>query len=166
MPGQASAAIAGRNADIIARVTFEPDDAGVLFATGNQNSGMSLFVQARRLIVDYNAFGDHTVLESADELPIGEVELELRMRRGAQMAGSLELLINGHTAGAVEVPLYMRMMSSIGPSIGFDHGSAVSPRYGAPYAYTGQLREIVVQSSPERFADVTDADARAENARQ
>ena len=166
MPGQASAAIAGRNADIIARVNFEPDDSGVLFATGTQNSGMSLFVQGRRLVVDYNAFGDHTVLESAGELPVGEVELELRMRRGEQMAGSLELLVDGHTAGNVELPLYMRMMSSIGPSIGFDHGSAVSPRYAAPYPYTGTLHEIVIQSSPERFADVADADARAETARQ
>ncbi len=166
MPGQASAAIAGRNADIIARVNLDPDDVGVLFATGTQNSGMSLFVQGRRLVIDYNAFGNHTVLETADELPIGEVELELRMRRGPQMVGSLELLVDGHTAGAVDVPLYMRMMSSIGPSIGFDHGSAVSPRYTAPYAYTGSIHEIVIQSSPERFADVADADARAENARQ
>jgi arylsulfatase A-like enzyme len=166
MPGQASAPISGRNADMTARITVGADDEGVLFATGTQNSGMSWFVQNRRLVVDYNAFGDHTIVESIVELPVGDVEVELKMRRGDGMAGTIELFINGAPVGRADLALYMRMMSSIGPSIASDHGSAVSTRYAAPYQFTGTLHEVVVQSSPERFGDVSATEARAESARQ
>ena len=57
-------------------------------------------------------------------------------------------------------------ISSIGPSVGGDHGSPVSQRYSAPYEFTGVLHEIVVQASPEKYADVGDAAARAEMSRQ
>jgi len=39
----------------------------------------------------------------------------------------------------------MRIVSSVGASIGEDHGSAVSHRYSAPFAFTGTLHEIVIQ---------------------
>ena len=42
LPAQASAAIGGRNVDLTARVTLSAIDEGVLFATGTQNSGVSL----------------------------------------------------------------------------------------------------------------------------
>jgi hypothetical protein len=76
------------------------------------------------------------------------------------------LVVDGEPAGSADLALYMRMMSSIGPSIGADHGSAVSTRYEAPYAFTGTLHEIVVQSSPDKYGDVAEATARAEMARQ
>ena len=37
------------------------------------------------------------------------------------------------------------MMSSVGASVGYDHGSAVSTRYDAPFAFTGTLHEVVIQ---------------------
>ena len=62
LPGQAAAAIAARNFDLTARVTRGPGDEGVLYAGGTENSGMSVFVQDDRLVFDYNAFGDHTIV--------------------------------------------------------------------------------------------------------
>ena len=41
-----------------------------------------VFVQDDRLVVDYNAFDDHTVVESTVPVPTGEVELTARFRRG------------------------------------------------------------------------------------
>ena len=166
MPGQAGAAIAGRSFDLTARVTMSGAHEGVVFATGTQNSGLSLFVQDGRLVLDYNAFGDHTVVESTVSLPDGDVELGLRMRRGDGFAGTAELVIDGAPAGRADLSLYMRMMSSIGPSIGADHGSAVSERYRAPFAFNGELHEVVVQASPERFGDLAEVAARAEMSRQ
>ena len=64
MPGQASAAIGGKSFDLTARVTRDPGDEGVIYATGTENSGVSIFIQNDRLVVDYNAFDDHTILES------------------------------------------------------------------------------------------------------
>jgi hypothetical protein len=118
------------------------------------------------LVLDYNAFGEHTVLESDVEIPTGDTELVLRVRRGDGWAGRAELAIDGEPAGSVDLTLFMRMMTSSASSVGVDHGSAVSTRYTAPFAFSGTLHELVIQASPERFADLDEVAARAENARQ
>jgi arylsulfatase A-like enzyme len=166
LPGQAGAAIGGRSFDLTATVTHAVGDEGVLFATGTENAGLSLFVQAGRLVLDYNAFGDHTILESEVEVPEGDVELGLRVRRLDGFAGTAALAVGGADAGHADLALLMRMMSSIGPSIGADHGSAVSERYAAPNPYLGTLHEIVIQASPDRFGDTAAIAARAEMSRQ
>ena len=58
-----------------ARISRDRDQGGVIYATGNENSGFSVFVQDDRLVVDYNAFDDHTILTSEAEVPVGDVEL-------------------------------------------------------------------------------------------
>ncbi len=63
------------------------------------------------------------------------------------------------------------MMSSVGPSIGYDHGSAVSPRYEAPFPFTGTLHEVEIQLLSREDAEARDAElaevaARAEMSRQ
>jgi arylsulfatase len=166
LPAQASAAIGGRDVDITAHVTLAPGDEGVLFASGTQNSGISMFVQGGRLVLDYNAFNDHTIIESHRELPTGDVELAVRLRRGDGMVGRAEIAVDGQLAGRADLGLYMRMISSIGPSVGSDHGSPVSTRYSAPYEFTGVLHEVVVQASPGKYGDVAAAAARVELSRQ
>ncbi|MEI7618002.1 MAG: arylsulfatase [Actinomycetota bacterium] len=166
LPSQASAAIGGRHADITARVNLAAGDEGVLFATGTQNSGVSMFVQNQRLVLDYNSFSNHTIVESDTEIPLGDSELIVRLRRGDGMRGSIELVVNGRVAGAANLDLYMRMISSIGPSVGSDHGSSVSERYAAPYEFTGELYEVVLQASPEKYGDAAEAAGRAEMSRQ
>ncbi len=145
LPGQASAAVGGRSFDLTARVTRSGGDDGVIFATGTQNSGISFFVQDDRFVVDYNAFDDHTILESDIVVPDGEATLVARFRRGAGRAGSMSIEIDGRPAGEADLALYMRMISSVGPSIAYDHGSAVSNRYDAPFPFAGKLHEVVIQ---------------------
>jgi arylsulfatase len=166
MPGQASAPIAGRSFDLTARVTRSAGEGGVLFATGTENSGMSVFVQNDRLVVDYNAFDEHTVLESDVELPDDDSELVVKFRRRAGMAGEMFITVDGAAAGQAELPLFMRMMSSVGPSIAFDHGSPVSPRYEAPFPFEGTLHEVEIQILSRQDAEARDAEAAAEMSRQ
>ena len=40
-------------------------------------------------------------------------------------------------------------MSSVGPSVGFDHGSPVSDRYEAPNPFTGPLHALHVDADPQ-----------------
>ena len=166
IPAQAAAPIGGRSADVTARVTHTPGAEGVLFATGTENSGISLFVQGDRLVVDYVAFDGHALVESAVPVPAGEAELALRLRRGDGWSGTVELVVNGEPAGTADVPLYMRTISSVGTSIGYDHGSAVSSRYAAPFPYAGDLHEVVVQLVGRPSADTQAAEARAGMGRQ
>jgi arylsulfatase len=166
LPGQAAAAIGGRSFDLTATVTRDAGDEGVLFATGTENSGVSVFVQNDRLVVDYNAFDDHTILESDIEVPVGASTLVAQFRRGEAMAGSMSLQVDGEPAGSADLPLFMRMMSSVGPSIAYDHGSAVSNRYEAPFAFTGTLHEVVIQLLSPQDLEARAAEAAAEMSRQ
>ncbi len=168
LPAQAAAAIGGRSFDLTARLERATDDEGVLFATGTENSGFSVFIQHDRLVVDYNAFDDHTVIESTTPVPIGECEVTVRFRRRSGSAGRIDLVVDGRTAGGADIDLYMKMISSVGPSIGYDHGSAVSQRYRAPFAFDGDLHEIVIalKSRADVDAELAEVDARAEMGRQ
>ncbi len=166
IPAQAAAAIGGRSFDLTARLTRAAGDEGVLFATGTENAGISVFVQDDRLVVDYNAFDDHTVVESERPLGVGPISVGARFRRGDGRAGSIELVVDDQAAGRAEVPLYMRMISSVGTSIGYDHGSAVSPRYRAPFRCTAQLHEVVIDLVARAASDTTGAAARTEMSRQ
>jgi len=141
---QPSPGLGGFAFDLTAHVTSGPSDEGVLWATGNENSGCSLFVQNRRLVVDYNAFDDHTVVESSIEVPEGDSTLGVRLQRDSRTTGWAELTIDGEACGRAPIPFYMRMVSSVGSSIGMDHGSAVSARYSAPFAFTGTLRDVTI----------------------
>jgi hypothetical protein len=166
MPGQASAAIGGRAFDLTAKLTRRSGDGGVLYATGTENSGISVFVEDDHLVVDYNAFDDHTIVESDVSVPTGACDVTVRFRRLDGLAGSIELVVDGVQSGRADVPLYMRMISSVGASVGYDHGSAVSQRYRAPNAFTGELIEIVIQLLSLSDLTTRRAEARAEMGRQ
>ena len=166
IPAQASPPAGGRSFDLTARVTRVAGDAGVIWATGTENSGISVFVQDERLVVDYNAFDDHTVVESDRPLPPGDVTLHVHLERDSRTTGWCELAIDGVPAGRATIPFYMRMISSVGASLGYDHGSPVSPRYESPFPFEGTLHEVVIQLPPTRDADAAATVARTEMARQ
>lgn len=166
MPAQASAPVGGRDFDMHALVTTTADDAGVLYATGTENAGISFFVHDRRIVVDYNAFGDHTVVTSTREIPEGRVTLAFQLRRTEGRSGTITLGINGEPCGSADIGFVMGVISSIGASIGQDHGSAVSERYEAPFPYSGTMHELVIQLSPDRYRDTAEAEAVAAFHRQ
>ncbi|MEZ5340948.1 MAG: hypothetical protein R2706_05735 [Acidimicrobiales bacterium] len=166
IPAQASASIGGRSFDLKATVTRRPDDNGVLYATGTQNSGFSIFVQDGKLKADYNAFEDHVVVESSSPVPTGDSVLEARLRRTGGSVGTMELLIDGVSVGHAALPLYMRMISSIGASVGEDHGSAVSKSYEGPFPFSGVLRSIDIQLIERTAPEADAAEAASEMSRQ
>jgi len=166
LPGQAAAAIGGRSFDLTATITREAGDEGVLFATGTQNSGISIFVQNDRLVVDYNAFDDHTILESDVEIPEGDATLVVRLRRRSGSSGEMSLVVNGTPAGRADLGLFMRMMSSVGPSVAHDHGSAGWRRYVAPFPFEGTLHDVEIQVLSRQDAEARDAEAASEMSRQ
>ena len=163
---QPSASLGGRAFDLAAKVTCGAGDEGVLWATGNENSGCSVFVQNGRLVVDYNAFDDHTIVESEIEVPDGDVSLGVHLERDGRTTGWIEVSIDGEPCGRAEIPFYMRMVSSVGSSVGEDHGSAVSARYQAPFAYTGTLHEVVIQLPQRSSRSEQTANAASEMTRQ
>ncbi|MFP5326101.1 MAG: arylsulfatase, partial [Acidimicrobiia bacterium] len=144
IPAQAAAAIGGRSFDLTATVELSEEDEGVLYAQGSENSGLSLFVQGGRLVFDYNAFDDHVVLTSPDRVPTGFSRLGVAVRRLGNH-GTAALLVGDQEVAAAELPLFMRMISSVGASVGYDHGSPVSTRYEGSFPFTGRLVSVEIQ---------------------
>ncbi len=165
IPAQAAASIGGRSFDITGKVDFSSGDDGVLFAYGTENSGISFFVLNDRLTIDYNAFDEHSIIESSTKIPDGEIELKAEFRRLGKN-GTIELFINNESNGTKDIPLFMRMISSVGASIGLDHGSPVSQLYEGPFPFSGKLNELEIQLVSREPNYLKEIQQRTENARQ
>ena len=169
LPAQAAPAIGGRSWDMTAKVSHTQGASGVLYATGTENSGMSFFVHDDRLVFDYNIFGVHHVVISSKAVPAGAVQLVVRFRRNGK-TGSAILLIGDDEVGRLDIPFVMRTMSSVGPSIGYDHGSPVGEAYSDRrdgYPYSATLHELVVSLvSRDHDADAAAAEAHLTMGRQ
>jgi arylsulfatase len=168
LPAQVSAAIGGRSWDLDATVERSEGEQGVLYALGNGNAGLSLFVQDDRLVFDYNAFGDHTVIESAAVLPAGPCVLGVRFRRAGKGA-TATVVVDDTPVGSCEIPFAMHVISSVGSSVGYDHGMPVSNRYEDTFPFDGVLHAVDIQllrASGDRERDVAAAEGRSALGRQ
>ena len=165
---QASATIGGRTFTMEATIDRPADANGVLYATGTENSGVSLFIHDNHLVFDYNSLGDHTVVSSDIAVPVGASVVGVQFERLGRN-GAATLVIDGEPCGRADIALVMRMISSVGTSVGADLGSAVSEQYRGPFAFAGTIRRLDIQLAPERArqaaANAAAAEA-AENARQ
>jgi hypothetical protein len=103
-------------------------------------------------------------------VPAGACTVGVRFRRAPGGGGQATLVIGGAACGAVDIPFVMFIVSSIGPSVGYDHGSPVSDRYPSPFAFAGTLDRVDIQivSARDAAAEAANADAiaRAEMSRQ
>ncbi len=122
-------------------------------------------MQNERLVVDYNSFDENTIVESEVVVPEGDSTLGVAIRRNDRTTGSVEVSIDGEPCGRVELPFMMRMISSLGASVGVDAGSPVSERYDGAFPFTGTLHEVEIQLSTRSRKDV-EATAKAEMSRQ
>lgn len=150
---------------VIAEVDRPAGTGGVLYASGTVNAGFSLFVKDERLVFDYNAFGEHTIVTSPGPLPVGGSRLSVEFRRSGRQAVA-SLVVNGDQVAAVDVPFAMRMMSSSGSSVGSDHGSPVSDQYEGSFPFEGSLLRLEVETIRRPGSDDAQARYRAEMIRQ
>jgi arylsulfatase len=120
---------------------------------------LSLFVEDDHLVFDYNCFGDHHVVTSDGPVPEGPSVVGVRFRRIGP-GGEATLVLDDVPAGSLSVPFAMTIMSSVGPSVGYDHGSPVSERYAAPFPFEGVLDRLdITLLRQSRQADAAQAEA-------
>jgi arylsulfatase len=77
-------------------------------------------------------------------VPVGPSVVGVHCLRAGR-GGTATLVVAGATSGSLDLPFLMTMISSVGPSVGYDHGSAVSERYTAPFPFEGTLHRLDVQ---------------------
>ncbi len=164
LPMQAGAPLGGRSWRMTARVDTVAD--GVIYATGTENSGISVFVLDGHLVLDYNAFDDHTLVRSAEPVEADARELAVEFVRVSGRKGLARLTVDGDPAGMGEIPWIMGTISSVGASVARDQGSPVSREYADDFPYGGRLREVEIQLLSRQDTEGREAEMRAEMARQ
>jgi arylsulfatase A-like enzyme len=147
LPSQVGPPLGGRSWEMVAEIDRPQGADGVLFASGTENSGLSLFVDEGHLVFDYNFFGAHSLVASDHPVPEGESLVGVRFDRAGREA-DVTLLIDGVEVGSMHLDAVMGIISSVGPSVGYDHGSPVSDRYAAPNPFQGRLRAVHIDADP------------------
>ena len=167
LPAQVAPGMGGKGFDLAATIDRPAGAGGVLFATGTENSGLSVFVQGDRLVFDYNCFNDHHVVESGVEVPVGTSVVGVRFRREGAGATAV-LYVDGVACGDLALPFAMHIISSVGPSVGYDHGSPVSERYSGHFPFEGTLHkvDIAVVHRGAESSDLLESQQRAAMAQQ
>jgi arylsulfatase A-like enzyme len=122
------------------------DVEGVLFSNGGRNSGVSFFVQKKKLQFVYNTgFGDEKyVIVSNKTLPVGKVKLRFEFNyAGQDKGGTGSIYINDEKVGEAKFARSL-FRGSEGISIGKDIITPVSDLYKTPFAYSGKLKKIII----------------------
>ncbi len=125
-------------------------ESGVLFASGTENSGVSLFVQDDHLVLDYNFFGDHQIVVSERRGSGGALEARRPVPPQGPRRRDQPSSVDDAPSGSVVLPFAMTIISSVGASVGYDDGSAVSERYRGPFPFEGRFLRLDVTAPPAR----------------
>ncbi|RAV99024.1 arylsulfatase [Pseudochryseolinea flava] len=125
---------------------------GVLFSVGGRFGGVSLFVKDGKFVVANNNGFKITHLVSDKVVPVGKVKLRYVLnykeaKESNDAAGIHQLYINDtKVAEGQIVKSQANIKSNDEINVGKDLITQVSDRYKGPFAFTGKLESVVVES--------------------
>jgi arylsulfatase len=166
VPESAGPLISGRSYTLSAGVDIDSADAeGVIWAAGGVAGGHALYVKDKTLRYTFNWVGSHyqDVVAHTPISPGNHVYTAEFSATGPNAdpelpgtAGTLTLYVDDQQVGRgniVTQPGYF-CITGDGISVGHDSGSAVTPEYVAPFAFTGgTINKVVMDLSGEHFVD-------------
>lgn len=120
---------------------------GVLLSYGNTLSGLSFYVKNKKLVFAYNSEGKVLELTSDKPVPAGDITLKVQvLYSNDKKDKEVTLFINEEKAGTLNLGTIATAASGYeGLEVGSDVGTTVSPAYKAPFAFTGVLKDIVIE---------------------
>jgi arylsulfatase len=146
---QAAGPTRNRNHTITAYVERPTADAeGVLLALGGRFAGWTFFVKDNRLHYEYNFVEMERFKVSSDtELPTGASELAMRFELTGRLQGVTTLLCNGEEIGRGPIGRTVPVFTGLEPlDCGQDTQTPVSPDYESPFAFTGTIDKVVLET--------------------
>jgi hypothetical protein len=119
---------------------------GVLLSIGGLYGGLSLYVQNKHLVFDYNYLDlTHYNVPSKSEVPTGSSVLSMAFKNTGNHKGVATLYINGHEEGSVRVMVEGWMYSiEEGLEIGMDSHTPVTDSYKSPFQFNGTIDKVVM----------------------
>ncbi len=144
-----SSAICGSNRSMIVRARLEdyvPGTDGALIASGNENSGYTLYILDGYVNFEHH-FMDHRVhLRSPHPLAAGDQNAGFSLKVHEDNTATVILAAAGHALGTDTIPRVSGHLSFFGLDIGKDPVSTVSPSYEAPFAFPeNQLTHVEIE---------------------
>ncbi|WP_207534123.1 arylsulfatase [Desertivirga arenae] len=138
------------------------EDQGVLFASGSEFDGLSLFLKDGKFIVAHNSGSVVKHLESKVPVPVGKSKLRFEFNytaaKGSKnrnaVAGTEALYINDQKVAEREIQAYEGRIAVYkdGIDVGADRNSPVSDRYQVPFTFTGKLNNIMIEYKTEHLS--------------
>jgi len=138
----------GRSYSITADVDIPASGAeGVLLALGGRFGGFSLFMQKNRLSYVYNWVGlERYTVTSTEPVPAGPAKLRVEFAASGP-GGTATLFINGRRAGEGKIPRLVPITFGLseGLTVGRDPSTPVTESYQSPFAFTGRIKQVVME---------------------
>jgi len=119
---------------------------GVLLSVGGTSAGLSFYVKDKKLVFAYNADDKLIEIVSGKPIPTGKVELKADVTYSNEGKNkAITLYINGEQVATKDLGKISTARFSVeGLDVGEDRGTAVSSTYKAPFAFTGQIQDVVI----------------------
>jgi arylsulfatase len=164
VPFFAGPRVLNRPHSITAQVEIPDGGAeGVLLSQGSSAGGYSFYIQDGRLhyVHNYLSRGLYSV-HSDGELSAGKHELRFEfeptgepdLAAGKGAPGRLQLYVDGKLAGNAEAPVTVPFAINPGAlTCGSNPGSAITPDYSSPFAFTGTIEQVTVDISGDLITD-------------
>lgn len=119
------------------------DEEGVIFSLGNRFAGYSFYIINNRLKFTYNFGGiQYDCYESEEELPVGKVSVEYRLKVHKDYTATVEIDIDGRKNGVLSIK---RLNANSDPiaTIGANKCTSVVPEdYEVPFVFQGKLDKV------------------------
>jgi arylsulfatase len=168
--------VLNRTHSITADIELTKGAEGVLLCQGAAAGGYTFFVQNRRLHYVHNFLSrEEFAVDSDVDLPdSGRHQLrfefeptgDMDLLTGHGAPGIMQLYVDGKLVGANKAPYTIPIAINPGAlTCGANPGSSVTPRYRAPFGFTGTIHSVTVDVSGELITD-NEAEMRMHMARQ
>jgi arylsulfatase len=136
---------------------IERDDTaqeGVLIADGGRFGGVALYVQHNRLCYVANAFGERSRVVSKAAIPPGSVAVRADVVRVADEEATVSLFINDLPSGQGRINYFGDRNYSNEPlEVGRDGQTPVDDGYNSPFAFSGRLLDVTIDSAGRENED-------------
>ncbi|MDI9238258.1 arylsulfatase [Lysobacter sp. LF1] len=135
-----------------------PDDkaSGMIVTHGGLEGGYGLYLRDGKPTFVYNFLSiDRTTVASSQALGKGKTQLVVDFKYdggGMGKGGSLKVSANGKTLaeGRLEKTVPVQFSLGEGLDIGMDTGSPIDFTYTMPFAFSGRIEKVTVETFPEK----------------
>lgn len=119
-------------------------EQGVIFSSGNYHGGYSLYIMNNRLVFTYNYGSEKFYRIQTEELPLGTVSVEYRLKVKRENSAIVELWVEGKKEGTLTIPS-INAAADFVSTVGANKDSSVAPEdYQVPFAFCGKLQKVEI----------------------